>query len=180
MLKYILLISSITLPFLSNKTEGSFLPKYEHKLHPFYSSITKIEYNEKLRETELSIKVFQDDMEKALTTQHPSIKSFELNTPKENNQTNTFINDYFLKSIAIKINNKSCKIKFIGKEYDNGDVLWCYFSIENKKPFKTVELTNTIFTELYAKQSNIVQITQQKIRKNLLLTKDETSGKVSF
>ncbi|MEY4925761.1 MAG: hypothetical protein RI894_197, partial [Bacteroidota bacterium] len=49
-----------------------------------------------------------------------------------------------------------------------------------KKAFKTVEITNTIFTELFSKQNNIVQIVQQKTRKNLLLNKDETTGKVSF
>ncbi len=152
----------------------------KENLHPIYTTITQLEYNAKTHETELSIKVFYDDMEKALREQHSNIKDFGLSTGKENPETDAFINDYFQKSIAIKINNKSCKLKFIGKEYDKGDILWCYFTIDNKKAFKTVEMTNSIFTELYPKQTNIVQITQSKIRKNLLLNKDNTKGGVNF
>ncbi len=157
-----------------------FFPVKNENLHPIYTAITQLEYNANTRETELSIKVFYDDMEKALREQHTNIKDFGLNTTKENPQTDAFINDYLQKSIAIKINNKPCKLHFIGKEYDKGDILWCYFTIDNKKAFKTVEMTNSIFTEMYPKQTNIIQIIQSKQRKNLLINKDNPKGSVNF
>ena len=167
-----LLLTTIFLCLFSfNKNES---------LHPIFTSIMQVEYNDKTRETELSVKIFYDDMERALREQHANIKDFGLNTKNENAQTDVFINDYFQKSIALKINNKVCKLKFIGKEYDKGEVLWCYFTIDNKKAFKTVEVRSTVFTEIYPKQNNIIQIIQQKTRKNLLLNKDATSGKVVF
>lgn len=148
--------------------------------HPVYIAVTQLEYNEKKHETELSIKIFHEDMEKALQGLRPTIKSFGLKTDRELPETNNLIEIYFQKSLQIKINNKNCAFKFIGKEYEAGEVLWCYFTVDNKKSFKTIEITNTIFTELYPKQNNIIQIVQAKTRKNLLLNKDNSKGIISF
>lgn len=148
--------------------------------HPVYIAVTQLEYNEKKHETELSIKVFHEDMEKALQTLRPTVKTFNLKTDRELAETNDLISIYFQKSLEIKVNNKNCSFKFIGKEYDAGEVLWCYFTVDNKKSFKKIEITNTIFTELYPKQNNIIQVIQANTRKNLLLNKDNTKGVLNF
>ena len=90
------------------------------------------------------------------------------------------IRDYLVKSVKLRLNNKTVALKWVGKEYENGEVVWCYFEIPKQKVLKTVWIHNTIFTEIYPKQQNIVQITTPKGKKSLLLNKDDNEGSLSF
>lgn len=147
--------------------------------HPLYMSVCQIEYNVDTKTTEIAVKVFADDLEKAVSAANNNMP-LHLNTKQEIKNSNDLVRDYLLKSLKIKLNNKTVVLKWVGKEYEKDDAAWCYFEITKQKPIKTLWIQNSIFTEIYPKQNNIVQIKTGKGRKSLSLGRDNDEGTLIF
>jgi hypothetical protein len=153
--------------------------KYADLLHPLYVSITQISYNTQSKNVEIAIKVFADDLEKAVSAANNN-KALHLNTKQELTNADVLIQNYLLKSFKLKLNGKAVNLKWIGKEYETDDATWCYFEVPSRQTIKTIAVQNTIFTEIYSKQNNIVQVQTAKGKKSLLLGKDNFEGTLSF
>ena len=151
---------------------------YTSRMHPLYISITQISYNTQGKNAEIAIKVFADDLEKAITAANNG-KFLHLNTKQEVANTDVLIQNYLLKSFKIKINGKAANLKWVGKEYETDDAVWCYFEVPSRS-IKTIAVHNTIFTEIYPKQNNIVQVQTAKGKRSLLLSKDNFEGTIAF
>jgi hypothetical protein len=141
-------------------------------------SVCQIEYNVDTKTTEIAVKVFADDLEKAVSAANNM--PLHLNTKQEIKISNDLIRDYLLKSLKIKLNNKAVVLKWVGKEYEKDDATWCYFEITKQKPIKTLWIQNSIFTEIYPKQNNIVQVKTSKGKKSLSLSREDDEGILSF
>jgi hypothetical protein len=153
--------------------------KHAYFSHPLYVSITQISYNTQSKNVEIAIKVFADDLEKAVSAANNN-KALHLNTKQELTNTDVLIQNYLLKSFKLKLNGKAVNLKWIGKEYETDDATWCYFEVPSRQTIKTIAVQNTIFTEIYSKQNNIVQVKTAKGKKSLLLGKDNFEGTLSF
>jgi hypothetical protein len=55
-------------------------------------------------------------------------------------------------------------------------VIICYFNIKDIPKINSLEVQNSIITELYSEQQNIVQSTVNGVKENLLLTGEKTKG----
>jgi hypothetical protein len=153
--------------------------EYKKIKHPLYITLCQITQNPQTKTTEIAIKIFTDDLEKAVSGYHNN-QALHLNSSKEIAQSNDWVENYLLKCFKMSINNAVIPIKFVGKEYENDGATWCYLETNATASIKNITITNTILTEIYAKQNNIVQITVNKVRKSLLLTKDNTSDSLVF
>ena len=56
----------------------------------------------------------------------------------------------------------------------------CVFEIPGIADFKEISVTSRIFLELYDSQQNLVRVSANGKKKNLLLDKDKTSGTIFF
>ncbi len=145
--------------------------------HPFKASICEINYNAETEHLEITLKLFTDDLEECVRDR--ARKSLYLDTEKELPSAGFVINDYIQSDFRIVLNGKQVSLDYLGKEHEPGTT-WCYFeSTEGSYPSE-LSVYNSIMTELYPTQSNIVHVQVGKKRKSLLLGPERPSGTVKF
>lgn len=146
--------------------------------HPIHISVTEIEYNEKVKALQIITRIFIDDLESAVRsrTQQPEL---DILHPPKGLTTEELLSGYLKDHFKIKLDGKDQKMNFLGYEEENFAFV-CYIEIENVKDFKVAEVTNTVITDLYDDQSNLVHITYKGPIKSTRLMRDKPSDKFTF
>lgn len=163
--KYIILLLLIILK--SNLVEA----------HPFYVSICQVNYNKESQTLEISIKTFADDL--LLGLENNGKSKIYLGEAKEHPKTDTYIFEYFKRKLNFSVNNRNTEYAFIGREQEK-DIVWTYLEIKNVNSLETIQVECSILTEVFAGQSNIIQVNNGETIKNLLLSKNKTTGSLEF
>ena len=147
-------------------------------LHPVHVSVTEISLDEKEKELEIISRIFWDDLEKSIREEK---KQPELNLlePGTGISTDQLVGEYLQKRFKITLDGKVQKVKYLGHEVENEAIL-CYIQVANVKKLETIEVYNSVLTELYEDQSNLVHVTRKEIVKSLRLMRDNPSGKLTF
>lgn len=136
-------------------------------LHPFYVSVTELNYNSADKNMEISCKLFVDDFEKALAKQYKI--PVDLTRPKDKVQTEKMIGDYLRNHLRIKADGKECSLQWVGYEKE-GEAAWCYMQIMELPEPKKIQLHSNMLYELFDTQANIVHITVAGKRKSSRLS----------
>ena len=165
-MKKILLLFVLLLPQLSFTTA-----------HKFYVSVTDVEYNESQKSLQIISHVFIDDLEKLLKERYR--EDLFLLKKGEHPEADDFVKKYFQEKMRISINGKEKTLKYLGKEYDNDELL-VYIEVENVEPFSDIEVENTLLTDIFPQQKNIVKVENKGEIKSLLLMRDKSKGTLNF
>lgn len=162
----------VIFPFISpSGGQGAF--------HDFHTSLTEIQYNSKEKSLEVSIRIFTDDLETALTKFNNNQKVF-LNGTTDN--TNPLIEKYIQQYFVILNPQKQKKpFTFIGKELE-GDATWVYVEFQNCGDLQpnTYILQNTILLEIFDDQTNLVNFFYGKSKKTFLFNHRTKSADISW
>ena len=145
--------------------------------HKFYVSVTQIDYVSSKKKGEITSRIFIDDLEKALTKKYN--KKVNLTSTKELPEAEELIKSYLKEKIKVSINKKPQNIEFLAREVE-GDVLILYTKIAISKKINTFEIYNSLLTEVYADQQNIVHTNINSNKKSILLTNTELQGKIDY
>lgn len=147
-------------------------------LHPLHVSVTEIEYNEKVKALQIISRIFIDDLETCIRakTQKPEL---DLMNPKDGLTTKGLVSDYLKDHLKVRLDGKLQSISFLGFEEENFALI-CYIEIENVKDFKTIDVTNTVITETYDDQSNLVHVTYKGPIKSTRLMRDKPTDRFTF
>ncbi|MCO6500862.1 MAG: hypothetical protein J5I47_10850 [Vicingus serpentipes] len=124
--------------------------------HKFYVSNTDIAYNKEQRTFEISIKFIGHDLEHAL--KNAGVPNLYLGTDKEVKDANEYLLNYINKRFEISVNNKKVTYHFIGKEVNNDDDIYCYLETDKLPSLKEITIKNTLLTEVFELQSNLVHL----------------------
>jgi hypothetical protein len=152
---FTLIISGILFLNFTTLSSGVILNESEESdKHDFHVSIIDVNHNQEKNSIEVSLKVFIDDLEKALTEENKAPKLF-LNTKKENQKGDTYIKAYLNKHFKISIDGEAVNGSYLGKEYEN-DVCWMYVEYTNIKKPKSINIQNSMLLETYSDQANII------------------------
>ncbi|WP_396218277.1 DUF6702 family protein, partial [Flavobacterium sp.] len=81
--------------------------------------------------------------------------------------------------LKIKINNKSQSLQFLTKEQEDNIVI-CYLKIPFKDNIKDLEITNTVLSDIFKEQQNLVHLNLNSNKKTLLFTNTETNQKLKY
>jgi hypothetical protein len=146
-------------------------------LHKFYVSVTQIDYVPNKKRIEITSRIFIDDLEKALTKKHQ--KKPNISSSNELLEEEEWIKAYIKEKIKVSINKKPQVIEYLAKEVE-GDVLIIYTKIAFSKKINTFEFYNSLLTEVYADQQNIVHININSNKKSILLTNTELQQKIDY
>lgn len=146
-------------------------------IHKFYVSVTQIDFVPSKKRIEITSRIFIDDFEKCLKKKYG--KDFYLATKKEIIESNTYIQDYLEEKLKFTINSKPCKVIFITKEVED-DVLICYLKVIFTEKITTFEIYNSLLTEMFSEQKNIVHTNINSNKKSVLLTYSESSTLLEF
>ncbi len=122
-------------------------------LHAFHTSLTEIQYNAKEKSLEISIRMFTDDLETALTKANNGQK---IMIGGKNDNSNAVLNKYIQQHFTILTPQKQKKaLTVLGKELE-GDATWVYVEIPNSQDFKGHILYNSLMQEMFDDQTNLV------------------------
>lgn len=131
-------------------------------LHAFHTSLTEIQYNAKEKSLEISIRMFTDDLETALTKANNGQKVM---VGGKNDNSDAILNKYVQQHFAILVSQKQKRaMTVLGKETE-GDATWVYVEIPNAQDFKGNILYNNIMQELFDDQTNLVNFLQPNGKK---------------
>lgn len=152
-----------------------FLASVSFTTHKFYVSVTQVNYSENDKSLQITTRIFIDDFEDALKKKYGT--TLRLATSDELANSNSFIKEYLVQNLTIRVNGKAVTPVFIGKEYEN-DVVKCYLEVENVqfKKLKNIEVTNRILFESFDDQNNIVHFKINKLRKSFSLYRENDKG----
>ena len=145
--------------------------------HKFYVGVFQIDYFKEKKAVQITARLFIDDLEKALNKKHN--KHFYLTTKDEISDANVYITSYLKENLKIKINNKVQVPQFLTKEQEDNIVI-CYLKIPFKDNIKDLEITNTVLTDIYKEQQNLVHLNLNSNKKTLLFTNTETNQKLKY
>lgn len=145
--------------------------------HKFYVSVTQIDYVPSKKRVEITSRIFIDDLEKGLNKRFN--KKVNLTSTKELPEAEELIKSYLKEKIKISINKKPQNIEFLDREVE-GDVLILYTKIAISKKINTFEIYNSLLTEVYTDQQNIVHTNINSNKKSILLTNTELQEKIDY
>lgn len=144
-------------------------------VHPYFVSVTEIEYNAKDKNLEISCKIFTDDFEKALRQAYKT--EVDLLKPKDKAAMSKLVSDYVTKHLQITVNSKATTLLFLGYEQQEEGIL-SYYEVKNITAVSKLDITNNILYEYKDKQIGIIHTVVDGNRKSSRL--DNPKDKVSF
>lgn len=138
-------------------------------LHPFHVSVTEVKYKEEEKVIQISSRIFLDDIEVALRS---FSKNEKLSITKKEHWH--FVEEQLEKYLSVHFkmtNERGIMItKYIGAEIEN-DVLWAYLEVEKVRKLKNITIWNSVLTEIYGYQENIIHFRAFDQVKSARLTK---------
>jgi len=136
-------------------------------LHKFYMGIYQVEYVPAKKRLQISMRLFVDDCNTALyqNYQQKTKLGDKQETAAEVNLLTTYIQSHF----KVSINGKSFPLQFKRKELDN-NVLVCYYTCEEVPKLSRVVIENTVFTDVFSEQQNMIQAQLFGKKQSALLT----------
>lgn len=146
--------------------------------HPIHLSITEVDYNEKSRALQMTVRIFIDDLELSIRKK-VNEEELDLLEPGNGRKTDDLVKAYLADVVKVKVDKKQAKLNYIGSEIE-GPAIICYVEIENIKKFTTIEFTNKIILETHDDQSNLVNVNYKDKVKSIRLTNDKPTGSVTF
>jgi len=146
-------------------------------LHKEYFSLTKIDHNEKEQTLQITMRLFANDMDLALSKQFD--QAIELGTEKEIADADILLETYLNQKFVIQINQERAVYQFIGKEFEK-DAMYVYLEIKNITAIKEIEVSARMLQEEFPEQENIVKVNYKDVRRSLILTKQNDKGLLKF
>jgi hypothetical protein len=144
--------------------------------HPYYVSVTEVEYRSKEKELGLSCKFYSDDFEEALKTFSKEKVDLQKGDKSKNQK---LISAYIGHHLKITISDKPVLLRFMGFENDQ-EATWCYFIAENIEPFKNIDIESDLLYEVKNEQVNLVHVTVDGNRKSGKLSHPDKNLRMSY
>jgi hypothetical protein len=145
--------------------------------HKFYVSTTNLEYVPEEKSVQIITKIFIDDVENAIKERYGVETS--LDTKKETKADREFLKKYILQKLQVKVNGKEEDMSYLGVEYDI-DIVKAYIEINGVRNLKSLEIENTVLMDMFEEQQNIIHIKTPKMRRSIILEKENPKGLLNF
>lgn len=145
--------------------------------HAYHASIMELHYNPGKQQLEVSLKVFTDDFEKALSAGQPSSISLS-QSPKP--QVNTLITNLLRRSITLGTKpGEALPIQFLGFQKET-DAHWLYFTVKLAKPVNGIYLRHALLEDTFPDQMNIVNVEANGKKQSALFKEGDESQKLTW
>ena len=146
-------------------------------VHPMHVSVTEIGVNDKEKRLEIMMRVFIDDLE---VTLRRNFKQPELDVLDPKGQSlDDMMRSYFQQRFLISLDGRQQAVSYLGHERDHEAFVF-YIEVDKVKKWKTIQVQNSIITEIYDDQSNLVHVTVGETVRSLRLTRTKPSDMLTF
>ncbi|HRN57167.1 MAG TPA: hypothetical protein PLL71_11980 [Agriterribacter sp.] len=147
------------------------------QLHPYYVSVTEIEYSHPDKEIQVACKIFTDDFELALKGMYHT--KIDLYHPQNKVLLDKQITGYIQKHFHLKADDKTVNLHYIGYKIE-GEAAWCFFSAGNIPAVKNIGVFSDLLYEYKKEQVNIMHTRVNGVRKSARLSYPDTSMRFTF
>lgn len=138
--------------------------------HDFHTSLAEVHYNQAEQTLEVSLRVFTDDLESALSRENGG-KAIRVT---EDKTADPFIKNYLSGRFSVIDGaNRRKPVNLLGKEI-TVDVTWLYFEIRDVESLADKRLQNAVLTELFDDQINMVNFITPSGKRSFLFKSGET------
>ena len=140
--------------------------------HKFYLSVTQMEFDsDKNRITAIS-RVFVDDLEETLRQRYDV--QLALGTDREDAMASFYISRYLEQKLIVEMNNEPLEFTFAGFTYQNDQIiLLSEFNLVPRDDYE-IKVTNTLITDAYSEQQNLVHFRMNQKKQSEVLTKERS------
>ena len=142
-------------------------------MHEFYVSISEVRYNTDKERFEVSMRIFPDDLDRALL-ERSGIHT-QLATELEHEKADSLLMLYLLEDFSLEVNGEVLELDYLGKEPES-DAIWCYLESSKVPGPESITIRNAVLMEYFPDQVNIIQVYQGKWNKGLMLDRNQLSG----
>lgn len=143
--------------------------------HDFHASITQMVYNQKEKTFEISIRIFTDDFEKALSA--ASNTKIRL---AANDKNDALIEKYVHAHFGyVNAHKQPIAIRYIGHEIE-ADANWLYLEMPYTESLIGGMLKQNALMELFDDQVNMINIQYQNQKKTFVFRKSQSSQIIQF
>ena len=159
---------------------GLFLAEDSVVIHDLHLSKSQINYNQDNQSVEITLHLFIDDLEIALSEKGHS--NLSICTKKESNLAEQYMAQYIEDKMQVAIYGKPYMAEFLGKESSEDlQGVWCYLEITEISKPESVIVEIDFFNELYSDQKNVVNIkVDDDSQEYYLLNKKKTTAELSI
>jgi len=133
--------------------------------HEFHMSKTDIHYKSDQKSIQFSVFLFIDDFEETVLLQQDSTE-LKLFTDQESASSDSIIYNYISDRLSIEVDDHIISPDYIGKELDEKDLqgMWIYLEVNDQNTFSTMSVSNSLLTESFSDQRNIINVLVDKKR----------------
>jgi hypothetical protein len=150
-----------------------FLGLTSMSVHRFYVAIYQIDFVPQKKRLEITTRIFMDDLNDAVTKAYK--KSTNIGTEKEKPEDITLLKKYLNDNFKLTVNGKPKAYTYLSREVESNVVI-CYLSVKEVAKVSSLQVDNSILTEVYSEQQNIIQFNNNGKKQNLLLSSSITKG----
>lgn len=144
--------------------------------HPYYVSVTEIEYNLQKKELGVACKFFVDDLEEAIK----EAGAGKTDLIKGDRSRNTkLLTDYLGAHLGLTADGRKVELTFIGYELDQ-EAIWCFLEASPVDTFKRLSIRGDMLFELRKEQINLFHATVNGTRKSQRLTLPDRTFTLDF
>jgi hypothetical protein len=151
-------------------------------LHNVHITHTTVQYNAETESLGITLKMPIEDLE--LAFEELGAKSLKIGTEGEQEGVDSMIMKYVQQRLIFAPNGTKMSYTWIGKETSkNLHDLYVYLELPNCNKngvLETIEVKNTLLTEVFADQSNVVLFEIDDVKRNLTFTKNRAQKTVSL
>jgi len=144
-------------------------------LHPFHNSVTEMSYNVKDQSWEISIRLFQDDLEQSVSSAIGKKYRMVPGDEASEKELDTYLRKHFRFHAGKQI---STPYRWLGTEQQQ-DAIWVYLEIPTTSDLAGSYLENSIFLEVFEDQTNLVQWAPAGQKKSYLFRKSQEIQQLS-
>lgn len=146
--------------------------------HDFHTSLTQMHFDPKSQTVEVSIRLFTDDLETALTRENGEKKVRFESADKPNQLLEKYVRRHFLVADSQR---KQRAYTYLGYEPE-GDAQWVYLEMPaaGAEPFKNIVIKQDILMDLFGDQVNLVNIQYHQQKKTVVFRNNQPVQAVSL
>lgn len=136
--------------------------------HKYYTSLAQVEYNAEAKSVEVTLRVFADDLELALTRRAGRVVSLD-----RTKEADRLVMAYLRDTFELKNRDGETKaLKWVGMELRAGTV-WLYVEAEMPEGLAGARLRDHLLFELFDKQVNTVSVRYAGARADLVFARGD-------
>ncbi|MEP0356821.1 MAG: DUF6702 family protein [Paraglaciecola sp.] len=150
--------------------------------HPLRLSLSQIEYSSKDKQLSVSLRLFVMDVNEAIVFD-PESKELNLGLPSESKNAERLLLQYLNQHFHIKVNGQVQPLNIKSKELHGEGIntaLGLVFEFSNLQALTSLEIKNSVFTDLFFDQNNIVYLHIDGDSDSFMLSKDTPIHHLEF